>query len=329
MENNKQSNKQNKWPKKYEKKRLNDNCFVLAPNGQLLHRAPLSRLNWYVNKGLANFEAPILDNGVSCECIKLNFEPFHVDLEDYYINFKENCCVVCGQTENLTSHSIIPSEYKKALPFFLKTRVSHDILLFCLNCNDKLLNANQEFSNDLAVKFNCPVKYASSKYEIDYSIKKVKKACYMYKNGKLQESEHEEYCNIIKDYFKVDDITDEIIFKSKQLNKYSEVEGYKFHGEIILEGIINDYKEAQRKGEEPEFKKWIVDYHSSWELFKEYKLDKDLVEIKGVKDENMETFNIFYPFILMWRMRFLGIMQPKYLPKYWSVYSRINRINHK
>ena len=36
MENNKQSNKQNKWPKKYEKKRLNDNCFVLAPNGQLL-----------------------------------------------------------------------------------------------------------------------------------------------------------------------------------------------------------------------------------------------------------------------------------------------------
>jgi hypothetical protein len=315
--------KNNKKSKKYSRKNLNDNCFVLTPDGEVLNRASLSKLNWYVKKELADFEKPIFDMGVYCDCIRLRFEPFNRNIGGNS-HFKLNCCVSCGQTENIFCNSIIPSEYKKVLPIFLKSKMSHDNFFFCLKCSDKLLNANKEFSNDLAIKFNCPVKYDSSKYVNDYSKKKARSACIMYNNLELSESRKEEYCNIIKDYFKVDNITDDIILIGTQLSKYKEIEGWKSHGELIVEGIINDYKEAQRKGEEPEFKKWIINYHSNWELFKEYKLNKDFIVKKDFEDENLETFNIFYPFILMWRIRFLEIMQPKYLDKYWSVYSRIS-----
>lgn len=321
----------NKQSKKYSKKKPIDNCFVLAPDGEILHRTSLSQLKWYVKKELGDLEKPILDMGVYCDCVRLRFEPFKRYIEDYHSNFKFNCCVVCGQTENLFSNSIIPREYKKALPIFLRSRISHDVLLFCLNCGDKLLNANKEFSNDLAVKFNCSVKYAESKYVYDNSTKKVRSACLMYNNDpKLSESRKEECCKIIKDYFKVDNITDDIILIGTQLKKYNKIEGWKSHGEIIVEGIINDYKEAQRKGEEEsDFKKWIINYHNNSELFKEYKLNKDFIVIKGLNDENLETCNAFLPFILMWRIRFLEVMQPKYLPKDWSVYSRINAQMYK
>ena len=47
--------------------------------------------------------------------VQLNFEPAGRPLSDrdYYLQEKENICVVCGSDENVIRKHVIPKEYRK------------------------------------------------------------------------------------------------------------------------------------------------------------------------------------------------------------------------
>jgi len=76
------------------KKQLYENCRLMAPDGAVLCTCSTKKVRWYLDRGLAVLE---------CEeplSVRLKFEPRgrgNVD-DAYYTSDKENRCVVCGMT---------------------------------------------------------------------------------------------------------------------------------------------------------------------------------------------------------------------------------------
>lgn len=69
--------------------------------------------------------------------IQLRFEtkgPGHKG-DDFYLNQKLNQCVVCGKTEFLTKHHIVPYCYRKHLPENIKSHASYDVVILCMDCH--------------------------------------------------------------------------------------------------------------------------------------------------------------------------------------------------
>lgn len=55
--------------------------------------------------------------------VRLNFEPSgrpSSEYDYYYIVEKANICVVCGSDESFLRKNIVPHEYRKHFPTFLK-----------------------------------------------------------------------------------------------------------------------------------------------------------------------------------------------------------------
>lgn len=109
-----------------------DNCYLEAPDGELLSTIEKSKAEWYIKKGL----------GVEIEKeplrVRLNFEPAGRavgEAGEYYKSVKENICVVCGKDHDLIRKNVIPHEYRKYFPNIMKDKTSHDVVLLCLHCH--------------------------------------------------------------------------------------------------------------------------------------------------------------------------------------------------
>lgn len=59
-----------------------------------------------------HFTDKVADNPVT---VKLRFEPKNrpTSRKDYYLQDKENVCVVCGATEDYVRKLVVPQEYRK------------------------------------------------------------------------------------------------------------------------------------------------------------------------------------------------------------------------
>ena len=49
---------------------------------------------------------------------------------------------MCGVSDNLHRHSIVPHAYRACFPDFIKSRSSHDIVLICTRCMTKCMDAD-------------------------------------------------------------------------------------------------------------------------------------------------------------------------------------------
>ena len=124
------------------------NCKVYAPDGELMFLCLEKRINWYLERNLAE----IVDN--ESLSIKLNFQPKGAGnrKSDYYLSEKRNACVCCNETDitKLTKHHVIPIEYRKHMPDSIKSRSSHDIVVMCQDCHyDYENNYAQELKKQL------------------------------------------------------------------------------------------------------------------------------------------------------------------------------------
>ncbi|RJR10269.1 hypothetical protein C4588_03665 [Candidatus Parcubacteria bacterium] len=110
------------------KDRVYDNCKMYDPDNVLIAYIPEKRARWYLKKNLAILleEAPL--------AIKLTFIPKRSELRT---GIRENICVVCGVTQNLTRHHTVPDTIRKHLPMQYKSKVSHDILAVCAACHSQ------------------------------------------------------------------------------------------------------------------------------------------------------------------------------------------------
>ncbi|XP_071452462.1 exonuclease 3'-5' domain-containing protein 2 isoform X2 [Hetaerina americana] len=166
-----------------------DNIFLLAPDGEILCTCDKKRAMWYVEKGIGELIEenmdPVDDDDLdgeikTCIKVKLKFEPKRRavnESEKYYCIVKDNCCVVCGKEDSYLRKHIVPHEYRKYFPVWMKSRQSHDVLLLCINCHVRSNCIDLKLRQKLAEDCQAPLTVAKA-IEIEDAaiIKKVQSA---------------------------------------------------------------------------------------------------------------------------------------------------------
>ncbi|XP_024520048.1 protein RRP6-like 3 [Selaginella moellendorffii] len=155
---NKRSNselKRTQFVKKFSCKGLvYENCRIYAGDGRLLCYCDRRKLEWYLQRGLAerlNEEPP---------AIRLCFEPKgrpEDENNEFYIQSKSNQCVGCGESSHYLRYRIIPSCYRQHFPEYLKSHRSHDIVLLCVDCHEKAHRAAEKYKHVIALESGIPL----------------------------------------------------------------------------------------------------------------------------------------------------------------------------
>ncbi|XP_031842751.1 exonuclease 3'-5' domain-containing 2 isoform X2 [Nomia melanderi] len=114
-------------------KPLYHNCYLQAPDGEILCTCDRKKAEWYITKGLGDVieQEPFT--------VRLKFEPSgraFGKVGQYYTQVKINQCVVCGTLEKFMRKNVVPREYRKYFPLVMKAHQSHDILLLCPTCHE-------------------------------------------------------------------------------------------------------------------------------------------------------------------------------------------------
>lgn len=94
-------------------KPLYHNCYLQAPDGEILCTCDRKKAEWYVTKGLGE----IIENEPFT--VRLKFEPSGRALGEvgqYYTQVKINQCVVCGTSNKFIRKNVVPREYRKYFP---------------------------------------------------------------------------------------------------------------------------------------------------------------------------------------------------------------------
>ncbi|KAL1465544.1 hypothetical protein WDU94_005101 [Cyamophila willieti] len=265
--------------------KIYDNCYLLDSLGQTLCACERKKAQWYLDKGLATLEKE------DPFTVRLTFQPEGFDREDckYYAEEKKNQCVVCGSEErySLVKKYIVPHEYRKHMPDYMKDRRSHDVLLMCYRCHKRSNIKDQAMRIILANLCNAPLdsKTNTSVITVD-NIRKVKSAaralCRHFQSGQLPPQRVEDLSGIVKEYFSLDTEYDGVEFDELVrlgANLCETVDNADFvpHGLAVVEYFQNDLEEFETK----------------------------------------------------WRQHFLQTMQPRCLPKYWSLHHNFNRKEKK
>lgn len=133
---------------------LYHNCFMQAPDGELLCTMDTRKADWYISKGLARLiqEEPYT--------VRLNFEPSGRatgNVGDFDRTLKVNQCVVCGHNESYIRKYVIPREYRKFFPVVMKSHSSHDVLLLCTSCHQKSNKFDLDLRQKLSQECNAPL----------------------------------------------------------------------------------------------------------------------------------------------------------------------------
>lgn len=119
---------------------------MLHPNGTLMCRTGDKRANWYLSRGIAK----IVDDNT----IQLLFEPAgQGESHPFLLEAKDNACVVCGSTEGLNRHHVVPYQYRKHFPVDQKANSSYDVLPICLEHHEEYELHAQAFSRQLGDEY--------------------------------------------------------------------------------------------------------------------------------------------------------------------------------
>jgi hypothetical protein len=123
-----------------------------------MFRAEEKRIRWYLDRGLAE---KILDNPPT---IRLLFEPKGRGHEgdSFYLAGRKNVCVVCGSSEELTMHHILPRCYFKFFPEYLKSHCSYDLMPLCGEHHAKYERVAWNRKGEIAEQYDAPF------HDIDY-----------------------------------------------------------------------------------------------------------------------------------------------------------------
>ncbi len=134
-------------------RKIYGNCQVFSPDGHLMFRCDAKKSNWYLSRGLAT-----LQNEDPYE-IKLTFQPKGLGNHNksYGLTEIDNCCVVCGTTEYLTRHHVVPICYRKFFPIEIKSHQFHDVISLCADCHEKYEHYAFKFKKELAIRYSAPI----------------------------------------------------------------------------------------------------------------------------------------------------------------------------
>lgn len=105
------------------------NLTMQAPDGTPLFRCGKDKWDWYVGRGLA---VPI-----DATTARLTFRPKGpgASADPFLMADKENLCCVCGETEGLTRHHVVPHCYRSRFPDAYKHHNHCDVVPLCEACH--------------------------------------------------------------------------------------------------------------------------------------------------------------------------------------------------
>ncbi|XP_041764587.1 exonuclease 3'-5' domain-containing protein 2 [Anopheles merus] len=135
-------------------KPLYHNCLMQAPDGELLCTCDRRKAEWYVQRELGDL---VCENPYT---VRLRFEPAGRAVDEagkYYLQAKENICVVCGANSSFNRKNIVPRDYRKHFPVVMKEHVSHDVLLLCADCHQRSSMYDERLRQELAELCNAPL----------------------------------------------------------------------------------------------------------------------------------------------------------------------------
>ncbi|KAJ1103498.1 hypothetical protein NDU88_000921 [Pleurodeles waltl] len=212
---------------------LYDNCFLHAPDGEPLCTCDRKKAQWYVDKGIGEL--------ISSEpfIVKLRFEPSGrpESQVDYYLTVKENLCVVCGKRESYIRKNIVPHEYRKHFPIQMKDHNSHDVLLLCTACHAVSNYYDNILKQRLAKEFNAPIGCEEGvRLFEDVARRQVRSGAraLLHAEG-LPEQRKEELLAGIKEFYKTEDVTTEMLQEAATLETRICNESYVPHGLKVVQ----------------------------------------------------------------------------------------------
>ena len=177
---------------------LYGNCTVLPPNSdEVMFLTNLERMAWYLERGLATLVTR------DPPSIRLTFEPKgpgHAG-DPYFLQIFKNRCVVCGLTEGLSHHHIVPNCYRRFFPRESQEigRWMYDVLLLCIDCHDRYEDAADQLKHLISkeYKINPAGKTSLSQEEVQV----IRAAAALYRHGdKIPEQKRAEFEITLKTY---------------------------------------------------------------------------------------------------------------------------------
>ncbi|XP_045760722.1 exonuclease 3'-5' domain-containing protein 2 [Maniola jurtina] len=227
-----------RYPHATRSKPLYHNCFLEAPDGELLCTCDNNKAMWYVTKELADVvsEDPLK--------VRLRFEPAGRSVGDvgrYYQLTKENKCVVCGAKDSYIRKNVVPREYRKYFPEIMKEHSSHDVVLLCVACHQLSNMLDRALRERLAEQCAAPLgSHGNSKIIEDPDCKKIRSAArallYQSRKHVLPEARRKELEGVILQHYLLhDEITEELLKEAAQIEVVFENEDYESHGYKVTE----------------------------------------------------------------------------------------------
>lgn len=208
------------------------NCVIQDHDGKMLCRSSQRRAEWYLSRGLAD---------------KVGEDPFTVRLKfpakghgdqdnEYMLSERVNRCVVCGTESDLTRHHVVPYSYRVHFPSTLKAKSSYDVLPVCVPCHVKYEVHAHEFRKVINTEMSVP----ESMYETDREASKVKVAAITLKRygDKLPQERRETIEADIKEHFKVDAVTEEVLDKALQLEWRKNLTGFSNSCQMVVSKVM-------------------------------------------------------------------------------------------
>ncbi|XP_052101833.1 exonuclease 3'-5' domain-containing protein 2-like isoform X1 [Mytilus californianus] len=212
------------------------NCYLLAPDGESLCTCDVKKAEWYIEKGLAD---KVNDDPFT---VQLRFEPAGrpTSKDDYYLQEKENICVVCGSKDSYVRKQVVPKEYRRYFPPSLKDHASHDILLLCMSCHVRSTQYDTTLRYQLAEECNAPIDMGSGTKQLsDHDLQKVRSAARALLNpkAKIPESRKMELKKTLEDFYGILDFSPEILAQAAEIEYRVDNRDYIPHGKLVVRSI--------------------------------------------------------------------------------------------
>lgn len=136
-------------------KKLYGGNRIYSPDGKYMFSCSDKRFHWYAERDLLEIRKPC-PNGIG----HLTFSPEGNGFSDNpeLLVFKENKCVVCGTTEKLTRHHVVPKRYRKHLPYDMKANMEYDVFPLCVQCHTKYEESALDFDRELCDQYGLEIK---------------------------------------------------------------------------------------------------------------------------------------------------------------------------
>jgi len=207
-----------------------DGCQVLSPEGQLMFRCRRKKAEWYLKKKLAKII------GSEPTTIQLLFQPKGPGRigDPFHLQKRQNLCCVCGSTDDLSRHHVVPYCYTKYDSEGFRHN-SHDILPMCQICHASYEEEHSlKLRKKLAAKYHAPL-LGRGVYTDAMKIARTAKAVY-YHSLDMPSSKLYSFVELLIKYIGHTPTIDEV---GALVDINSSDGEYKSHGELVMTKVKN------------------------------------------------------------------------------------------